>query len=313
MVAAGLVSSLLHDYAGARRIAALLADTATRGPEVRAWGRGLIAQTLLGEGRWRAGLATLDSAARDDSASILEYRALFASLPFSPATREELERERARVLAWDPAATPANAHPSWVVRVHNGIRPLLRLYLAGVLSARLGDGAASERYASELERLARTDDDSAAAAVREGVPAPSGGLAGDFALAVRARLFYERRQLLDALTTLERMRGETPVELVANSPFAAHSPERWLRAELLRAVGRDREAAAWYGSLVEGRQELLFLGPVLLRQAQVAERLGDAARAADLYARFLRVWERCDPELRPLLEEGQAGAQRVAK
>ena len=315
MVAAGLVSSVLHDYAGARRIAALLTDSSTRPPEVRAWGRGLIAQMALGEGRWRAAAAALDSARRDDSTYAIEYGGLFASLPFVPLSREELSRERDRIVAWNAAAAPENPSASSVVNVHNGLRPLLRLYLAGVLSARLGDEAAVERYAAELERAGRADAADSTVAPTGAGPSPAAlaALAADFALGVRARAQYEQRQLVDALTMLERMRGEVPVELVANSPFASHAPERWLRAEILRSAGRDREALAWYGSLVEGRQELLFLGPVLLREAQLAERLADSTHARGAYEDFVRRWQRADPELRPMLEEGRVGLGRMRR
>jgi len=49
----------------------------------------------------------------------------------------------------------------------------------------------------------------------------------------------------------------------------------------------------------------------LLSKAQILERRGDRARAIDHYNRFLVLWEKCDPELRPLLDEATRGLSRL--
>jgi tetratricopeptide (TPR) repeat protein len=84
---------------------------------------------------------------------------------------------------------------------------------------------------------------------------------------------------------------------VSQSPFHAGVLERYLRADLLRELGRDEDALAWYASLGElSPFELPFLAPSHLPQAEIYERLGRRAEAAKHYARFIDLWKDADPE-----------------
>jgi tetratricopeptide (TPR) repeat protein len=70
--------------------------------------------------------------------------------------------------------------------------------------------------------------------------------------------------------------------------------ERWLRAELLREAGRNREALAWYRSLTEDWVHSWYLAPAELRIAQLAEERGDTVAGLGGYRRFAALWHDAD-------------------
>ena len=85
---------------------------------------------------------------------------------------------------------------------------------------------------------------------------------------------------------------------------------RLTKAQLLTAVGRDREAA----TLLAQEFPLTTPGRVLwmLERGRVAERLGDKATAADAYTFATLAWARADPELQPAVAEARAAMRRLA-
>jgi tetratricopeptide (TPR) repeat protein len=90
-------------------------------------------------------------------------------------------------------------------------------------------------------------------------------------------------------------------------PFYAEEPARYLRAELLQQLGRDQQALEWlrYG-FADTPAELAYLAPAHLRRAEIYERLGERSKAAEEYGRFLHLWEHCEPEMQPLLQDARA-------
>jgi eukaryotic-like serine/threonine-protein kinase len=88
--------------------------------------------------------------------------------------------------------------------------------------------------------------------------------------------------------------------------------EKFTLPELLAARGRDREAAAIYDRWLRARDwsPLFVLGR--LNRARVAERLGDRARAAELYQYVVNAWRHADPELRPHVAAARDGLERLA-
>ncbi|MGK7312683.1 MAG: tetratricopeptide repeat protein [Candidatus Longimicrobiales bacterium M2_2A_002] len=125
-----------------------------------------------------------------------------------------------------------------------------------------------------------------------------------------ARLVRGLARGLDGLEALTEERPDTALdrleqarELLAGST----GPENafatlvvWPLAELYERVGRDRKALALYESLWFAPQ----VGPALIRQAEIHERLGEPARADTLYARFLDLWSEADPE-HPLVQRAR--------
>jgi tetratricopeptide (TPR) repeat protein len=90
--------------------------------------------------------------------------------------------------------------------------------------------------------------------------------------------------------------------------------ERYLRADLLRELGRDEEALAWYASLGElSPFELPFLAPSHLHRAEIYERLGRRTEAADHYARFIALWKDADPEFQPQVAAAEARLKELRR
>jgi DNA-binding SARP family transcriptional activator/TolB-like protein len=292
------VSTLTSDFAGAHRIARLLAS-ADRPPELHGMAHVLAAVLELTTGCRAAAGRELGEAAPLHPARALEYRGLVAALPFLPPDPDELHAVREALAGWDAAAVPRLRHPNPAYDLHHNAYPVLRLYLLGVLAAREGDAAALDR-AAELDAAATGDPDVDA-------------LARDLALGVRARLAAARGDAQTALGFLERARMESPCTyIVMQSPFYTYIAERWLRAELLRQLERYEEALRWYESIVQASvYELIYLAPSHLERARIYERLGNRLRAASHYRRVVAVWKACDPGLRPMVDEAAARLQRM--
>ncbi|MGI9076944.1 MAG: tetratricopeptide repeat protein [Gemmatimonadaceae bacterium] len=88
--------------------------------------------------------------------------------------------------------------------------------------------------------------------------------------------------------------------------------DRFVLAELLYARGRFDEALGWYESIADiSFQQLPYLGPAELRQAEIHERRGDRARAIRHYKQFVSLWKDCDPELRPLVTDAERRLARL--
>jgi hypothetical protein len=96
--------------------------------------------------------------------------------------------------------------------------------------------------------------------------------------------------------------------------------ERWLRAEFLRELWREDEALRVYASFPDPHgYDLIYLAPSHPRRADLHERWGERARAAEHYERFLGLWRDAGAELQPLVRgarerlrllSGTAGAGR---
>lgn len=86
---------------------------------------------------------------------------------------------------------------------------------------------------------------------------------------VRADVALRRGHPADALKLLEPVRGEVSPELLA-LPFFSEEGSRYLRAEALYHLGRDKEALRWFTHAFEGTpNQLVYLAPTHLRQAEL--------------------------------------------
>jgi len=78
-------------------------------------------------------------------------------------------------------------------------------------------------------------------------------------------------------------------------------------------MGRYEEALGWLAHLGEvSAAELAFLPAAHLRQAEIYEAMGEPAKAAEQYARFVDMWRDADPELQPIVEEAREAVRRLA-
>jgi serine/threonine-protein kinase len=276
---------------GAERLARLLTEPA-RPRDVRAQGHVLLAHLALARGRLREVWRELGVADELGSPEAPLVDAWFRVLPFVPQSREQLDAARSRLARWDAGAVTLSTQASAFYSGHNGVHPILKTYLLGLLDARRGDSAGAAAHVTELDSVGH---DSA-------VP-----LALELAQGLGIGIALAKGRPDSALAGLDALHIEGWYELTFLSPFYGGALERFTRAELLRTEGRGEEALAWYRGLGENTtQELVFLGPGTLAQARIQRALGRPREAAALYDAFLALWRESDPDLRPILDQARA-------
>ncbi len=252
-----------------------------------------LAHLKLAAGQWEAAQACLAELADLSEGAALEYRALLARIPFVPVDDGVLTRLAAELQRLDPQSVATSDNPSVVFTAHDRLHPLIRLYLLGLVHARLGDAAAARRYAGEL--------------VGVELPRTAGSLAEDLARSVRAQILIREGRPAEALAELDGARMETWYGQTMASPLYSQVFERFVRAELLFQLGRLEEARGWYANLVETSPfELPYLAMSHLRRAEIDERLGVLERAREHYTRFIELWQEADPPLQPQVDAARA-------
>jgi Predicted integral membrane protein len=254
-----------------------------------------LAKIELTNGRWNAASVELKALGALDRAAALEHRAFYALTPFRQAPRSELVALRDSLQRWDPSS--ARTEGDGYFPVHRGLHRYLRLYLLGLLSARLHDEPAALRYVAELERVDRSS--------------PRGRFAADKAQTIRSELAWIRGRRQEALTLLEGAQfwtNNSVQEQRGDSPFTNHLHERFARPELLYQLGREDEALPWYRTLA---YDLLYTGPAELRLGQIYEHKGDRRRAIEHYSRLVELWREADPELQPMVHQAQQALARL--
>lgn len=218
------------------------------------------------------------------------------TLPFAPAPLAELRSLRDSLAAWRPDAVEAASSPPFV-DFYSGARAAVRTYAVALLDLARGDSTAAEAAATRLEAVA--------------APPVAVTFAQMLAAGLRAQRVAGVGHRQEALRILAAAPANLPRDYTPVH-FAIQSPERWLRAELLRELGRDEEALGWYGTLEElATGDLIYLAPVHLRRGEIAERRGRRAEAAAHYARVVELYRRADPELQPLRLQAQRALARL--
>ncbi|MGH7518076.1 MAG: tetratricopeptide repeat protein [Gemmatimonadales bacterium] len=287
--AADDLALFLHDLAAAEQLLTL----GVAGDRVAAFRDSSylrLGMLKVGQGRWRAASADL---ARTAGPGGRLARAFYASLPFVKAAPQELERIQSDLEHWNPIAEPPPAGSA----LEASLAPHLRQWLLGLVALRAGSPSRALERALAIERM--TSPPGGVAVVRSMVRTLRAGAAG------------QQNRAAEALRLLEPVRGEVPASLLRVS-FYGEEPARYLRAELLQQLGRDREALDWlrYG-FADTPAELAYLAPVHFRQGEIYERLGERAKAAEHYELMLRLWEHCDPELQPVVGDARTRLARM--
>lgn len=288
-------------YGGDIRGGERLAETLTaerRGREERSLGYALRAHFLLARGRWRQAREVLDELARIDPVSGSEYRSLLSALSFVPSTRTELEATREGLRRLDTTTVPSREGPDIFLSAHDGLHPLLKEYLSGLLSVRLGETRA---VAGRVESILATT-----------APSLVGSLPHDLAAGLRAHAHRAAGRHERALDALDEIRMEINYNGMIGSPIVSLAYERWTRAELLTMVGRHEEALEWYeNSFVTSIYEVVYLSLSHLKRAEILEQRGERQRAIRHYETFLDLWDGADPEFGALIEEAEGGIARL--
>jgi hypothetical protein len=294
-----LVATAENPTASRTVVESMLSRTKDAGQ--RMWLESALGVTELAAGRWRAGARALERA-RDDATSaglsfererILWTTAACAALPALPVPNADVAAMREGIARWDARMPPPDSPPN----PYLPLRPHLRLYLLGALDVRLGALDSAARHATALEQLPSTAENRATTDL--------------LARVLRASIAEQRGEHTRALDLLEHTRAQLPMSHQGIRFVEVHA--HWLRAEALRALHRDAEAIRWFHTLTQGEEyggapELALMGPSLLRQAELRERLGDTESARRLYARFADLWADADPDARQLV---RAAAQRA--
>jgi tetratricopeptide (TPR) repeat protein len=262
-IAARYVATYLNDPAAAGELAGLDLQP-RRNAAIRLGAQTFLAWLHVAGNNWDRARQAFDEAERMSGGEMVRTdRATAATLPFVNVPRADLESIRLGIQRWNPSEPP-----SGTPTLASALRPHFRLYLLGLLSARLGDDARASSSAREMEQL---------------VPPPQGNSAVEGLVAtVRADVALRRGRFAEALRLLDAANGQLPVELVYVKPFVnsrEYSQElaRYLRAEALLALGRDDEAARWFENSFQGSpMEMVYAIPVRERLAQIRGRRGTA-------------------------------------
>jgi len=296
-ISARYVATFLEDFAAAESLARLdLAER--RRPPIRLGAQLFLAWLELARGRWSAANAAFETAKRMEGASGVELeRAMAATIPFLQVPTADLGHVRTEVERFDPSA---GAAPSGLA---GSLRPHLRLYLLSLLSSRMGDDRNAARYAAELEALA--------------APPEAAAVARALVQTARADVALRTGKAAEALTLLERVQGEVPLELVYLKVFATvrefgQEHARYLRAEALMELRRYDDALRWYQTSFQGSPaELVYLAHAHLREGQIFEARGEREKAATHYRRFIALWGSPDTALADVVADARSRLSSV--
>lgn len=224
-------------------------------------------------------------------------RVLDRMLPFYPNHPEELEALRKEVAQWDTTRTPL-VSPE-LEHLHGGEHHVIKTYLNGLLGFKLGDNDAAQRSVAQLRSW--------------GDPARRAGrTAHALERTLAALVAWREGQTAETLAALNDAHLYPNSWQATGAPVLAQALNRYLRAEALFAEERYKDALPWYATLASGAfVGAPYLGPSFLRRAEIYERLGETDKAIDFYKRFLKLWEDCDPELRPWVEDAEQRLNRL--
>jgi tetratricopeptide (TPR) repeat protein len=302
-IAAADVAQWTDDLAEARRLARLLTDPQQHPPKVRGSGHVILAHLAAQGGQWSTAKEELAAAKPLYSAPSIVFEAMLAAAPFWQVPDEDLKAIREQLNVWDGSDAVPGRELDRNLVFPTGMYPLLRIYLLGLLCARLGDNAQATDYAAQLEGL-------------EG-PLQARSLSQDLSRGVRAQVAINQGRLEDALVLLEQAQmdalGGQFLYTLATS-FLMQNHERFLRAELLSQLGREEKALGWYGSFQLGLYNTaIYRAPTHLRRGEIYEQLGDSERALEHYAHFVELWKDADPEFQPLVEEVRQRMVRMVR
>ena len=167
------------------------------------------------------------------------------------------------------------------------------LYVKGLLVAmRGGQPGSVMEIIHELESLSGTD---------------SLRIPERLAIGLRAQLHWQRGRLEEALAALESMPEFREEGSGMHLPIVGGWRELYLRAEILRQLGRLDEAEAWFQHSAGYR----FPAESFLKRGEIAEERGDVEQAIEWYGKFVLLWEDADDWLQPRVDEVRARIARL--
>ena len=297
--AGGRLATVLRDFEGAKQLGELLLNP-RREQGQRNAGHAFLSALAFAQGKWTEAQDELSRVAAGEPEWSLEMRALFSILlnllPSNPVSEEDLLSVRNSIQELDPdkAIVPTFRD---LFGAHAEHHQEFRLFLLGLLAARLGEVDEARGFSRELRDYGASQE--------------TLDLTYALSLSVDAGIALAQENPEGALIRLESVEYFPDFELIFASPFFSRTLDRWLRAELLRESGHPEEALAWYATLSDGWGEFLFAGPAHLRQGEVHAELGRREEAIRHYQRFEELWADADPEFRPLVDGARAAKEQL--
>lgn len=265
----------LRDFRGAQRAYETM-QAEGRSSWSRLLGGIALADLALVGGQWnraRAMIAALEPSMAYKGLLGLTFGAVQGELRVTADERRALRREiavaaRELMAEYGAAATPR----------------LELQYCLALLDVSLGDTANARRAGAELQGYRGESPDSV--------------MIRSWGRVVLAALALQDGQAGAALTHLEFARMPVWYGLAVSSTLRSQSYPRYLRAQALEALGREREALGWYRGFSEhAPHDLTFAGAAMLRRALIHERLGEPREAAALFAQVAALWSAADSNL----------------
>jgi serine/threonine protein kinase/tetratricopeptide (TPR) repeat protein len=278
-----------RDVQTGRRLLQLLRPRG-RSQEARSFSLAWSAQMALGFGQWNAARAAIAELETVDSIAAIEWGALLALVPFAPVEMSDLLAIRQRLGAYvasDPVSTGGSVA---FLQPHQHFHQLIRLYLLGAVSARVGDTVSAHQAAQDLDAWETIE--------------LQGSLPSDFAALVRSHIAESEGRPDEALALIESTRTEAWYVRIVSSPILAQALERFRRAKLLVVEGRDQEALQWLQTVhLVSSGEMLYEAEASRQSGLIYQRLGDTTAALVNYRQFLETWEQADSVFLPVIED----------
>jgi tetratricopeptide (TPR) repeat protein len=248
------------DLPMARAIWRKVASSESHSETGRGQARNHLAYLDIGGGRWDDAETEFRAAAELTPDLTRIMRTWAAAIPALDRPTNELVSRRASLDAWDAPDLGSSQARGPGLYLPDELRPWVRTYLHGLLSARLGARREAEDAALALEQAQ--------------APPDTLGIRTDLAREIRALVSIDAGRPEEALQLLEDSR--LSVDILPRQFFALFYTRplgRLLRAQLLQQLGRDEEALAWYANFaVAWGTEYVFNAPRYLGMAEVYER-----------------------------------------
>ncbi len=231
-------------------------------------------------------------------------RTVYRTVGPMQAPTYELESLLARIRDWD--TTKVRMQNFAKRDIFEGRYASVKSFLTGLVSLTLGDSAL---YSMSSKHLSET-------AARTGADRMELALANT----LEAVRLWRLGDNLEALAVLSMADGIGDGQRLIASEYSGEGRLfgliRYVRAEILFALGRHEEALRWYIALHETGWPtfvgLPFMGPSLLRQGEIHEILGNHEKARRAYTRFVELWDNADPYLQPYVQDARERIDALA-
>ena len=249
----------------------------TKAPAMKARAEAFAAAVELEQGRIASALEHIARSGPNRSTRKFEL----LSNPFYSVSPERMRAFRDELLESDSVPSGES--------VAERIKPHVRMYRLAVMSCRMRDFTAAASYAQRLRQIETPE---------HWRPSIS-----KLANEVEAQIDIENGRVAEGLRKLQSQEHGLALDLGRHFSYATTLP-MW-HAEALFRLQRYNDAAQWF----ENMDALFSIEPhaaqILLRRAQIQDALGQSEQARDYYARFLRLWDRADPELQPVVKKAR--------